>query len=107
MSKIAIPIGGLERSALHKTSSPDVTAPRHEESADMIRPGLETPESQSFDEFVGELRQPKAGPVVAKIWPNKGGKLGIGVAGGVAVPVFQNETDGAAHQQAGEVGIES
>ena len=46
----------------------------------MIRPGLETPESQSFDEFVGELRQPEAGPVVAKIWPDKCGKLGIGVA---------------------------
>ncbi|CAB3810408.1 hypothetical protein LMG28614_07271 [Paraburkholderia ultramafica] len=80
MREIADPIGGVKRAAQQITAVADMPGPCHEVSTLHIGPGLETPQSAAFHQFVAKPPEAKSGLVVAEVRPQHRSKLGVGVA---------------------------
>jgi hypothetical protein len=68
-TEVSALVRGLERPMYQVPASPDMFRPWHDVTSEThISPGLEAPQSASFDQFIAKLTESKSSIVVAEVW---------------------------------------
>jgi hypothetical protein len=107
VSEIADLVCCLEGAAHHIAARPDMSRPGHDAISKLhIGPGLETPQSASFDQVIAELAKTIYGaPMIGEAGTGDHGQPYIRAARSVAVAVLETEIDCSACDQGNQVSI--